>query len=482
MNKYIVTIVALLASCVTLSARNDDSFPIKIDALDVSRQGDKMNVGFILDLSAITLKKNEQIIYTPVLTSADGGKMAALGKIVVSGKNAYIVDERSPKNRVEGAIETVRRKNGTEQLLRYTTAAPYSAWMDDAILSLAEDLCGCGDLQSQNLVELTHVMNNLPMVTDAIFATMEPEVEEPKIRHEKGSAYVDFIVNRFDIQPSYHNNRAEIGKIISSIDLVRNDKNVEITNITIHGYASPEGPYSHNAYLAENRTKALIDYVKQLYPISGNLFSVASTPENWDGLREFVANSTLNERQRILNLIDDNTLTPDYKESQIKANYPDAYAVIMKDCYPMLRKSDYVISYIVRPFTAEEALEVMKTAPQQVSLHEMFWAAQSLGVNSKGYNEIIDLAVRTYPDEPVANYNAAIVAVNQGNNEAALQYINKVPESAKTQNVRGVIALNKGDYEAARRYFQNAVAQGMPEAAKSIEMIDRLNARNKQNR
>ncbi|MCH5177786.1 MAG: DUF3868 domain-containing protein [Prevotellaceae bacterium] len=483
MNRYAISIVALLASCCTLSARTNDSIqPVKINGLDVYRQNDNMNVEFVADFSDIRLKKNHQIVYTPVLTTADGSERLALDKIVLNGRNVAIVEERSPKTRVQGAAATLRRKNGAAQSFTYSTTQPYQPWMDDATLYLAEDVCGCGDLQSQNSMLLTHFDNTPIQPTDFVAALVEPQVEQPKIRHEKGSAYVDFVVNQFDIRPSYRNNHAEIGKIISSIDVVKNDGNVSITDITIHGYASPEGSYAHNTYLAANRTKALTDYVRTLYFIPANTFKAESTPENWDGLRAFVSASHLTEKQGILDIIDNPMLDPDSKEMKIKADYPVAYTYLLQECYPALRRSDYVISYVVRPFTAEEALKVMKVNPQQVSLYEMFWAAQSLGVNSDEYNDIILLAAKTYPDEPLANYNAAVVALRQGNYMTALNHIDKVPESAKTQNIRGVIALNRGYYDAAQQYFQSAVEQGMPEAAENIKLIERMTMLNKQNR
>ena len=474
MNKYIISIAAILATSITLSARDFGPSAVKISGLDVYRHNDRMNVEFVVDISDIELGKNQQLIYTPVLTSKDGSHSVSFDKIVLNGRNIAILEERSPKTRVEGSMESVRRMNGTAQTIRYSTALSYHPWMDNSTLYLSEDMCGCGDLKSQDKVKLI-CFGLSPEATQALTLFVEPEIEEPKIRYEKGSATVDFVVNEYTILPDYHNNRAEIDKIISTIDIVRKDRNVEITDINIHGYASPEDTYEHNTFLAENRTRALTDYVKGLYSIPSNIFTTTSTPEDWDGLREYVSGSSLEHRQEILDIIDDATLEPDVKDWRIKMRYPQEYNELLHTVFPVLRRSDYIISYIVRPFSPEEALEVMKVNPKQVSLYEMFWAAQSLGINTAAYNDVMLLAVETYPEEPVANYNAAIVAVNKGEYDAALKYLEKVPESAKTLNIRGVIALRQEDLSTARKYFGQSAAQGLDEAARNYELLDGVN-------
>lgn len=58
-----------------------------------------------------------------------------------------------------------------------------------------------------------------------------------------------------------------------TIDLVKNDADVHITSITLHGYASPDGSYANNEKLAKNRTKAVYDYLRNLYPVERNCSS-----------------------------------------------------------------------------------------------------------------------------------------------------------------------------------------------------------------
>lgn len=151
--------------------------------------------------------------------------------------------------------------------------------------------------------------------------------------------------------------------------------------------------------LARRRAAALKNYVAQLYPIDAKLFSSDYTPEDWDGFRRKVQQSQLANKDEILK-ISDSRLAPDDKDKRIRQLYPQDYAVIMKDIYPRLRHSDYTVSYTVRPFSVEEAKQILRTRPQQLSLSEMYLVAQTMEAGSPEFNEVFEIAVRMFPCRP----------------------------------------------------------------------------------
>ena len=90
---------------------------------------------------------------------------------------------------------------------------------------------------------------------------LPPADNSVKVREERGSAYLCFEVNKWNIKPDYMTNPAELMKIHNSVNLVKNDSDVTIRKMTIEGYASPEGTYAHNLMLSEKRTEALKNYL-----------------------------------------------------------------------------------------------------------------------------------------------------------------------------------------------------------------------------
>ena len=229
----------------------------------------------------------------------------------------------------------------------------------------------------------------------------------------------------------------------------------------IHGFASPDGPYANNERLARERSQSLMTYVAQLYPINAKLFSHNSTPEDWDGFRRMVAKSQLVNKEDILK-ISNSSLAPDDKDKRIRQLYPQDYAVIM---------SDYTVSYTVRPFSVDEAKQILKTRPQQLSLQEMFLVAQTMEEGSPEFNEVFDIAVRLFPDDPTANLNAACADLQRRDTESAMRHLQRAGDSAEANNARGALAVLQKDYSRARQYFAKAAAAGSTDAKANAERI-----------
>lgn len=465
--------IAAMAAAVTPSAFASQQTVSQLDALKVEnlklvKKGANMVINFDIDFSDIKLGRNQQIIYTPVF--AGEGDSIVMGKVVLNGKNVAMKELREPERIIKDA-RTIVRENGTPQSINVSTTVPYQDWMNYSQLYLSENVCGCGDLKNQDRLPIGEFDNRQAPRPQMTFVT--PKAEAVKARDEKGSAFVDYVVNRTNILPDYRNNQREIAKIIKTIDLVKNDPNVSITQINIHGFASPEGAYDNNVRLAEGRSASLKDYVRSLYTLPENIFTSNSTPEDWEGLRKLVEASNIENREGILQIIDSD-MDLDKKDHTIRAQYPRSYQFMLKEWYPGLRHSDYTVSYVVRPFTVEETKEIMKKTPKQVSLNEMFLVAQTLKPGSPEFNEIMDIAVKTYPDDQTANLNAACAALNEQQWAKAAEYLKKAGTSPEAMLARGVLAMNEKKYDEAERYLKIAQQQGVPTAENNLKIVARL--------
>ena len=170
---------------------------------------------------------------------------------------------------------------------------------------------------------------------------------------------------------------------------------------------------------------------------------------------------------------------PDVKEQKLKAlDGGKPYRYVLENIFPSLRRSDYQVDYIVREFTAEEGREIIKINPKQLSLSEMFAVANTYDEGTKEYNEVFAIALQLYPDDPVANLNAANVAISEGNFAAAAAYLAKAGNSAAAQNARGVLNLLEGNLDAAERLFKQAQAAGITSATLNLEELEKKRADN----
>ena len=77
---------------------------------------------------------------------------------------------------------------------------------------------------------------------------------------------------------------------------------------------------------------------------------------------------------------------------------------------------------------------------------------------------MFETAVRMFPDDPVANLNAANAAMRHDDLDAAAGYLDKAGDSAEAFYARGALAIRTKDYAAAVRHMKRADAMGLREA------------------
>ena len=472
-NSYIIT-AFVAAVAFNVMARPKEERLIGIENASVRIDSLNVEVRFTLKLDSLSMGSNQQFIYTPVVAGVNDS--IELAQVVVNGRNQQLRHNRKPRTAANAVV--VERKNGSLQSVDYLKCEAYEAWMDSATLILREDLCGCGDIENQSRYILAQVAHEETPVTDVIeiqpmlcFAT--PKVETVKSRHDDGRAFLDFPVNRTEILPNYRRNALELKKIIETIDIVRNDSNVTITGINIHGYASPEGSWASNARLAEGRARALKMYVQSIYDFPESVLSYTSTPEDWEGLCRLVAESGLLHTSEILDIANSD-IDPDVKLSQIRKKYPAEYDEMLHAMFQSLRHSDYTVSYHVRPFNLEEARRIIKSKPQQLSLQEMMMVAQSYEAGSDEYNEVFEIAARMYPDDPTACLNAGIAALQRGDLNRAAQFLEKTGDTPLAYLAKGVLAMKQDNFTQARVYLTKAKEGGVDEAETNLKLLEQV--------
>lgn len=436
---------------------------IRVDNESITRSDDnRLTIRMELILQEnLKLASNNAATLTPFLESQ--GKTKVLPAIVIYGRKRQLVNQRNHQN-PEGTYTIIRHKRHEEQKIDYLIQLPYEAWMRQADLKLNVDMCGCCDVVEESNGEMITKLNIEPLKLYPAIAYITPKAEGVKHRAVEGTAFLDFPVNKTIIYPEYRRNSAELAKIRASIDTVRNDKNTQLTGIKIHGYASPEGGYANNTRLAKGRTQALVDYVTSYYNFDHNLISSEYTPEDWDGFRKFVESSSMDKKEEILRMMDNQEVNIDAKEHNIaKLIGVQAYQYLLSECYPALRHSDYTVNYTVRGFNLEESKEIIKKRPQLLSLQEIYLVAQSYKPGSEEFNHAFQVAAVMFPDDPIANLNAAAMEIQKGGDlTTAKKHLAKAdPKAAETINNLGVIALIEGDMQAAKKYFDAAKAAGL---------------------
>lgn len=431
----------------------------------MKRSADLMSIDMNLALGDFDLDGNRVAVFAPVLVN--GANSLELQPVGLYSRTRWYQYLRAGEKPLGGENEQSIRWSDRPETMNYRQVVDYADWMNGAQLYLKR--CDYGCCRTLLNERMDPLMEYVEATYTPTFRYVHPVADNVKSRELSGRAFIDFPVNRTEIHPTYRNNAVELKKITATIDSVRNDKDITVSALSIKGFASPEGSYTNNTRLAKGRTESLKEYVRDLYKFDNNFIKTSHEPEDWEGLREYVEKSTLEHRTEILAIIDSN-LDPDPKNTKIQNTYPEEYKFLLQNVYPALRHSDYKIEYTIRSYTdINEIRDIMATAPQKLSLNEMFLLAHTYTPGSTEYNNIFDVAVRMYPNDETANLNAANAAMSRNDYASAAKYLDKAGQSQDAIYARGVLNALQGNYTDAARLFSQATS--IPEAAGALKTV-----------
>lgn len=438
-----------------------------IENFNMNREGKYLSVEMKLDLNKLDVDANRAVLLTPRLVN--GTDSLDLPSVGIYGRRRYYYYVRNGVGSISGENETVYRASGKPDSVAYNNLAEYEEWMDGATLKFHRSDWGCCH---EILAEYEGIVGRHREAFFPELVFVQPQAEIMKSRSLSGSAYIDFPVDQTVIYPDYRRNTVELGKIQATIDSVRNDKDITITSVWLKGFASPESPYKHNTDLAIGRTAALKKHIGQLYHFADNIIQTDYEPEDWAGLRRYVEQSNIDHRTEILAMIDSD-MEPDAKEAKIKRTYPQEYRFILQNFYPALRHTDYRIDYNIRTFSeADEIRRIMEEQPQKLSLNEFYLVAGKYEPGTDEFTEVFDTAVRMFPNDEIANLNAANAAIRRDDFAMARRYLAKAGDSTEAVYARGALAVREKDYATARRYLSKAKEMGLEKAALTLKELD----------
>lgn len=132
-------------------------------------------------------------------------------------------------------------------------------------------------------------------------------------------------------------------------------------------------------------------------------------------------------------------------------------------------------------FSLEEAQIIAQISPQMLSLRELYTVAISYKNNMEQFYKIIDLSVKIYPANPIANLNAAAAAIERGNTQDAGRYLQMAShDTLAYKNCRGAYELLCNNTYEGIRLLKSAKAEGSEEAAYNLNLFFESNKNNMQ--
>ena len=418
--------------------------------------------------------KKAVIKVTPVIVF-EGGEVAGTTKYYQGSK----VDENY------AVVDKVNGGNFNQHV-----EFPYDPRMDQCELQLrAEIKCPSGKCKEFTLVNLNTWA--IPTKEEAAVLAGNDEAAKAALAKEFGLT-VAYGLNTLqkdlkygDLMEQMPNDYKKVTTVVDKTDLLyainssvvtkKNEKNANLDafkanvdknldndratqNIAVKGYASPDGPVKFNDKLSKARSESGQKVVAKLLKDAGLEIDAAAYGEDWDGFKELVEKSDIQDKNLILQVLSLYN-SPAEREAEIK-NMSSVFEELKKEILPELRRSQIVNSTDLQGLTDDEIMAAYRNGGELTAEHYLY-AAQVLAKTPAEQVEILTAASKKYNDARIWN-NLGVAQTEVGDKEAALASFEKAAklDSSKELNKNLLLAnLANGNTAEAKKYAAAADAE-----------------------
>ena len=229
-------------------------------------------------------------------------------------------------------------------------------------------------------------------------------------------------------------------------------------NIYVNGYASPDGPEKFNDKLSAARSESGKKAAEELLKEIGLSLDAASYGEDWEGFKELVAASNIEDKALILSVLESYTSSSE-REEQIK-NMSNVFTALKKEILPQLRRAQLVNSSDITGKTDDEMAALVRAGKfAELDEKELLHIASTGKLTAAEKIATLEVAAREY--KSAAAYNnlgVAYAEVGEGA-KAAAAFANAVKAGANASAINNNLALvnlMNGNTVAAKAYTANA--------------------------
>ncbi|WP_303035195.1 tetratricopeptide repeat protein [Bacteroides acidifaciens] len=493
----------VISSCASLNKmkKMEKNIAYKVTPEVLEAKGGQVDVKIDATIPAKYFNKKVTLVATPVLKFQNGGEKAYEPKTFQGEK-------------VQGNNEVVPYT--TEKTVSYSGSVPFEEAM--RVSGLYVKFVGSKgaksvDYESRKIAD--GVIATATLVDNTPAAAIGADKFE-RITKEEQEAAIYYLINSAQIRTK----EIKSGDIKALEKFIKDAKvaeDMELKNIQIQSYASPDGPMSLNEKLANNRENAADKFVKNNMKKNKvdeyknlDFFKKYVVAEDWEGFKKAMEESNIRDKELILRVLAMHS-DPEVREREIK-NISSAFSTIADQILPKLRRSKFVVNAERIGKSDEEIRDLAKSNPAELNVEELLYAA-TLFDNNGDKLAIYETAMKQFPSDWRGFNDAGMILFEMGKIEQAKANFQKADQMAANNKViknnlgavelkngnvkeaevlfgaatgvgnevnynKGIVAIMKGDYKAAVDYFgkcncenaalANLLAGNNSEAAKKL--------------
>jgi len=279
-------------------------------------------------------------------------------------------------------------------------------------------------------------------------------------------ADIHYIINRYDVRNS-ELKQDDVAGMADYVKAVTENDRIDLKGIEVSAYASPDGELDLNTKLSGNREGSASRFIKRdlkkakvELPEDEELFSMLTTPEDWDGFKKLMEDSDVQDKDlilRVLSMYSD----PVVREKEIK-NIAEAFEEIKEKILPELRRSVFTVKVEKIGWSDAELKQWVVDNMDTLVLEELLYTA-SLFDDNKTKLALYGMAWEKHPKCVRAANNVAVTKLamkDVAGAKKAFEAAKAIKDHNIVKNNLGVIALREGDVDAAEQLFSAASGAG----------------------
>jgi len=444
----------VIASCSSLNKmkKMEKNIVYKVTPELLEAKGGQVDVKIDATVPPKYFNKKVTLVATPVLKFQNGGEKAFAPKTFQGEK-------------VKGNNTVV--PYATEKTVSYSGQVPFEEGM--RVSGLYVKFVGSKGVKS--------VDYESSKIADGVLATATLVNNDPatslgadnfeRITKEEQEAAIYYLINSAQIRTNEMKSD-EIKALEKFIKDAKEAEDMELKNIQIQSYASPDGPTSLNEKLADNREGAADKFVKNSMKKNKvdeyknlDFFKKYVVAEDWEGFKKAMEASNIRDKElilRVLTMYSD----PEVREREIK-NIASAYSVIADQILPKLRRSKFIVNVDRIGKSDEEIRELAKSNPAELNVEELLYAA-TLFEGNEDKLAIYETATKQFPNDWRGFNDAGMILFEMGKvaqAKADFEKANNLSANNKTvKNNLGAVELKNGNVREAEVLFGAATGVG----------------------
>lgn len=295
-----------------------------------------------------------------------------------------------------------------------------------------------------------------------------------RVKAKKQEANIKFLINQANLRKSELKNNS-VGEFVKLLKEINKDREgLNLQNVEIQAYASPEGGFKFNDKLANKRQNVSEKYVRKKMKsagVEGNL-DAHYTAQDWEGFQQLVQASDIQDKDvilRVLSMYKD----PQEREQQIR-NMSEGFRELADAILPELRRSRLIIHYETIGRNDEQIKAQYNEDAAKLSADELLYYA-TLEEDAAKKEEIYAKTAQLYTNDYRPLNNQAVMAFNRGDEakakELLAQAITKSNNAAEANATLGLIALKNGNVAEAENLIAKAAdANALNEALGNLSI------------